>query len=113
MGIGGATLNVPFMTLNGLSIHRAVASSSALGPVIALPAALGYIWIGWGQGALPPFTLGYIHLAAAALILPFSVLAAPFGARAAHALPVKTLRRAFALFLLLVAVKMVWEAFHA
>ena len=113
MGIGGATLNVPYMTLNGLGIHRAVASSAALGPVIAIPATLGYVWIGLREPGLPPYTLGYIHLLAVALIIPFSVLAAPLGARCAHALPITSLRRIFAAFLLLVAAKMAWEAFHA
>lgn len=112
MGIGGATLNVPFMTLNGVGIHNAVASASALGPFIALPGTLGFVWIGWGQAGLPPFSLGYINLLAFALIAPLSFLAAPYGAAAAHKVSVKTLRRIFSLFLIVVALKMMGEAFY-
>jgi uncharacterized membrane protein YfcA len=112
MGIGGATLNVPFMTLNGIGIHNAVATASALGPFIALPGTLGFIIIGWGQEGLPPFSLGYINLLAAVLIAPLSVIAAPYGAAAAHKVSVITLRRIFSLFIVIVALKMMWEAFH-
>ncbi len=112
MGIGGATLNVPFMTLNGVSIHQAVATASALGPLIALPGAIGFIVIGAGQAGLPPMTLGYINFLAVMLIAPASVLAAPYGARAAHAVSVVMLRRIFSAFVVIVALKMIWDAYH-
>lgn len=112
MGIGGATLNVPFMTLNGIGIHNAVATASALGPFIAIPGTIGFIIIGWDQAGLPPFSLGYINLLAALLIAPLGVLAAPYGAAAAHKVSVKALRRIFSLFLIVVAAKMLWEALH-
>lgn len=110
MGIGGATLNVPFMTLQGVSIHAAVASSSAMGPLIALPGTIGFILIGWGADNLPPFSFGYINLLALCVIAPISVLAAPWGAKTAHAVSVKTLRRIFSVFIVIVAVKMIWSA---
>ena len=112
MGIGGATLNVPFMTLNGVGIHNAVATASALGPFIALPGTIGFAVIGWGQVGLPPLSLGYINLLAFALIAPLGFFAAPYGAAAAHKVSVKTLRRIFSVFLVIVALKMMWEAFH-
>lgn len=110
MGIGGATLNVPFMTLHGVSIHNAVASASAMGPLIALPGAIGFILIGLGADNLPPFSLGYINLLALAVIAPISVLTAPWGAKTAHAVSVKTLRRIFSVFIVIVAMKMIWNA---
>lgn len=112
MGIGGATLNVPFMTLNGVGIHNAVASASALGPFIALPGTLGFALIGWGQAGLPPFSFGYINLLAFALIAPLAFIAAPYGAAAAHKVSVTTLRRIFSAFLIIVALKMMGEAIY-
>lgn len=112
MGIGGATLNVPFMTLNGVGIHNAVATASALGPFIAIPGTIGFVLIGWDHAGLPPFSLGYINLLAALLIAPLGVLAAPYGAAAAHKVSVKALRRIFSLFIIIVAAKMMWEALH-
>lgn len=112
MGIGGATLNVPFMTLNGIGIHNAVATASALGPFIAIPGTIGFMVIGWNHAGLPPFSLGYINILAALLIAPLGVLAAPYGAAAAHKVSVKVLRRIFSLFIIIVAAKMMWEAWH-
>jgi len=112
MGIGGATLNVPFMSFHGIKIHQAVATAAAIGPLIAVPGALGFMWIGIGVDDLPPYTLGYIYLPALAVIAPISVLMAPYGARAAHLLPVKTLKNVFAVFIILVAAHMLYEALH-
>lgn len=112
MGIGGATLNVPFMTLNGVPIRNAVASSAALGPFIALPGAAGFILIGLNEAGLPPFSAGYVSLPAFTVIAPLAVLAAPVGAKAAHAVSVIALRRIFAVFIVCVALKLIWDAAH-
>ena len=112
MGIGGATLNVPFMTLHGVPIHRAVGSSAAMGPLIAIPGTIGFAVIGWHISGLPPLSFGYINLAAFLVVAPASVLAAPFGVMLAHKLNVGHLRMVFSVFLMLVALKMVWGAFH-
>jgi uncharacterized protein len=112
MGIGGATLNVPFMSFHGIKIHQAVATAAALGPLIAIPGTLGFIVIGFGVDDLPPYTLGYLFLPALAVIAPISVLIVPYGARAAHSLPVKTLKNGFAAFIILVAAHMLYEALH-
>jgi uncharacterized membrane protein YfcA len=106
MGIGGGTLSVPTMTLCGYPIHRAVGTASAIGFLIGLPGTLGMIVGGWGKAGLPPFSLGYVNLLGLILILPASMLLAPWGARAAHALPVRGLKIAFAVFLAVTALKM-------
>ncbi len=105
MSIGGATFVVPFLTLYGRSILRAVATASGVGPMIAIPGALGYMWAGWGAENLPPFSLGYVSLISAAIIIPASVFAAPFGVRVAHNIPRRRLELAFAAFLACVAVR--------
>lgn len=112
MGIGGATLNVPFMTMNGIPIHNAVATSAALGPFIALPGTIGFAVIGWDVAGLPPLSLGYINFPALIMIAPLSVIAAPWGAKAAHAVSVVMLRRIFSIFIVIVAIKMIWGAWH-
>jgi len=40
-----------------------------------------------------------------------SVLTAPYGAKLAHKLPVPTLKRFFAVFLLAMATRMLWSMF--
>lgn len=109
MGIGGGNLNNLFMTSFGQSIHQAVATSAGLGILISIPATLGYIYAGWGNPALPPASLGYINLLAAALVVPFSMIAAPWGAKAAHALAPRRLEIAFGLFLLVVVARMLLD----
>ncbi|MDP1627613.1 sulfite exporter TauE/SafE family protein [Parvibaculum sp.] len=111
MGIGGGTFAVSFMTLYGKNPREAVATSSGLGVLIAVPAVIGFIWAGWNDPLLPPFSLGYVNLIGMALIAPLSVLAAPWGAALAHAISPKALIRAFALFLALTSLQMFYRLF--
>lgn len=106
MGIGGGAYSAMFLTLYGVSIHRAVATSSGVGVLISLPGMIGYMIAGWPQQALmPPLSVGYVSFLAVALFAPTSVLAAPYGAKLAHSWPRRRLEIAFAVFLLIVAVR--------
>ncbi len=111
MGIGSGTLGVPLMTAFSVPVHRAVGTAAALGLVIGVPAALAMIVAGLGVEGRPPASLGYVNLAAVALILPLSVLCAPLGARIAHALEPVWIKRAFAAFLFITSLRMLWSAF--
>ncbi|HEY8190219.1 MAG TPA: sulfite exporter TauE/SafE family protein [Micavibrio sp.] len=110
IGIGGATISVPYMTFCRVSIHQAVGTASALGLAISIPATIGFIMIGHGHDHLPPFSLGYINLLAVALVVPGSVMAAPWGVHVAHKVSVGTLRRIFAVFVMIAALKMLYGA---
>lgn len=110
LGIGGGTMSVPTLAACGYKMTLAVGTGSALGLFIALPGALGFIVTGWGHAGLPPFSLGYVNLVAMAIIAPLSVVFAPLGARLAHKLPELWLRRGFAVFLMLMSVKMALKA---
>ncbi len=100
MGIGGGTLSVPLLTYSGRSVHQAVATSAGLGFFIAVPATLGFIIGGWHVSPLPPFTLGYVHVLAFAVMIPTTMIGAPLGVKLAHFLAPKTLRYIFGFFLL-------------
>lgn len=106
MGIGGGTLGVPIFSAFGVPIKRAVGTGAAVGLVIGIPGCIGFVASGWGNPALPPLSLGYVSLVGLCLIVPATVLTAPYGVRTAHSLNPVMLRRAFALFLLLTSVKM-------
>ena len=103
---GGGFLSIPFMVWSNVAVHQAVGTSSALGFPIAVAGVIGYIVSGWNAPGLPPYALGYVYLPAFAGVVAVSYLAAPFGARVAHRLPVKQLKRAFGGFLALLATKM-------
>jgi uncharacterized protein len=100
---------VPFMTWCNISIHNAVATSAALGFPIAVANVLGYVVSGQSVQGLPDGSFGYIWLPALAVIAVCSVLTAPLGAKAAHNLPVKKLKRVFASILYLLAAYMLWK----
>lgn len=108
MGIGGGTLGVPILTACSVPVHRAVGTAAAFGLIIAVPAVVALIIAGLGVEGRPPLSLGYVNLAAAALILPISTTLAPRGAQLAHALDAKWVKRAFAVFLAITSVRMLW-----
>ena len=99
VGAGGAFISVPFMTWCNVRIHNAVGTSAALGFPIAAAGTLGYVISGWDVGGLPSGAVGYIHVPALLSVAAASVLTAPFGARLAHALDIKRLKRVFAILL--------------
>lgn len=109
VGIGGGSLSVPFMTYCNMDIHKAVGTSAAIGFPIALAGTLGYIVGGWGRPGLPPDTLGFVHLWALFGIAAASCVTAPLGVRLSHSLPTKKLKRFFAIFLMCVGLKMLWD----
>lgn len=106
IGIGGATLSVPYMSMHGIKMHRAVGTASALGLVISIPATIGFMIIGWNLDNLPPFSLGYVNALAWICIIPVSVMIAPLGAKAAHKISVRRLKITFAIFMIVVALNM-------
>ena len=106
VGIGGGTLSVPFMLWHNLPLHRAIATSSAIGLPIAVAGATGYVLGGWRTAHLPEYSLGFVYLPALAGIVLGSVLTAPLGARTTHRLPVRPLKRIFALLLYVLAIRM-------
>jgi uncharacterized membrane protein YfcA len=109
VGAGGGFVSVPFMTWCNVAMHSAVATSAALGFPIALANTLGYVLGGWQLQPALPGALGYLYLPALAVIASASVLMAPLGARAAHAMNVQQLKRAFALLLYLLAAYMLYK----
>lgn len=107
MGIGGATFTVPLLTLYGMPMLNAVATATGIGPIIAVPGIVGYMWAGWGAEGLPPLSLGYINIAAL-IVIPIAVLMAPVGVRMAHGISRRRLELAFAAFVACVVGRFLW-----
>jgi len=115
MGIGGGLFSNLLMTFYGRPIHQAVATSSALAVLISIPGALGYVYAGWPAAerypdiaALQlPFAIGYVSLIGAVLVMPTSLLTAPLGVKAAHAMSKRTLEMAFGCYLFIVGSRFV------
>ena len=111
MGTGGGALSVPTLAAFGLSMHTAIGTGAAIGVPIALAGTLGFMMSGWGATGLPPFSVGYINLPSLILIGGLATVTARLGARLAHDLQAKTLKKVFAVFLVVVGVSMLWAAF--
>jgi uncharacterized membrane protein YfcA len=109
VGAGGAFISVPFMTMHNVAIHSAIATSAALGFPIALSSVVGYVIGGWSIEPVLPGMLGYLFVPALVVVVVASVITAPLGARAAHAMDVKQLRRSFAVLLYLLASYMLYK----
>ncbi len=103
MSIGGAAFVTAFMTLYGRKIHQAVATSSGIGPMIAIPGTLGFMWAGWGAPDLPPGSVGFVNFLGAAVVVPLSVLMAPLGVYVSHSIPRRTLEYCVATLLATIA----------
>ncbi len=109
VGIGGGTLSVPFLVWHNVDMRRAVGTSAAIGFPIALAGCLGFITNGWNAPGLPEYALGFIYLPALAGIVIISMFTAPIGAGIAHKLPIPRLKKFFACFLYVIAVKMLMD----
>jgi len=115
MGVGGGLFANLLMTFYGRPIHQAVATSSALAVLISIPGAIGYVYAGWPAAArFPdvvalqmPFAIGYVSLIGAVLVMPTSLLTAPLGVRAAHAMSKRQLEMAFGCYLFIVGSRFV------
>jgi len=106
VGIGGGTLTVPYLQWNNISMHEAIATSSAISLPIALAGSLGYLIAGLNAPNLPDYATGYIYWPAFFGIVLASYFTAPIGAKWAHQLPIKTLKRFFGILLIILALKM-------
>jgi uncharacterized membrane protein YfcA len=107
IGIGGGVMNNTFMTLYGRPLHQAISTSSGVGVLISIPGTIGYmlsgIFAAAGNSGLPIFSIGYVNWMSVVLIIPATLLTAPLGAYAAHALTRRHLETMFGIFLFLVA----------
>jgi uncharacterized membrane protein YfcA len=107
MGMAGGAILVPVLTFFGMPLRHCIGIATVCGVMVALFGSLGYVISGFDNMLLPPWSLGYIYLPALLGIVLTSSLFAPIGVKYASKLPVQTLKKSFAIFLMLVAIKMV------
>jgi len=98
------------MTLCGRPIHQAVATASGFGVAIGTAATLGFVAFGWDAAGRPPLSLGYVNAPGAVVMAILTTAVAPWGAKLAHSLDKRVLRKAFAVYLLATALSVVVKA---
>ena len=100
---------MPFLIWHNVEIHRAIGTSAAIGFPIAVAGFLGYLAAGWNATGLPAGSLGYVYFPALCSLVVCSMLTAPLGVRISHSLDVPRLKRCFAVLLIVVGCKMLWD----
>jgi uncharacterized membrane protein YfcA len=106
VSIGGGSLTVPYLISHNVDIKKAIGTSAAIGLPISIAGTLGYVIHGWQSYSIGSYTLGYVYFPAVLLISAASVVMAPYGAKLAHKLNVATLKKVFAILLIILSIKM-------
>tara|TARA_B100001173_G_scaffold46217_1_gene36956 strand:+ start:239 stop:1024 length:786 start_codon:yes stop_codon:yes gene_type:complete len=109
MGIGGAVMNVPILKFFGYSINKAIGSAAAIGFLIALFGASGFLISGSYLKTNLPLSFGFLNIPAFLIFIPITTLMARLGARTVHKIDKNKISKLFGIFLLIVAVKFFYE----
>ncbi|XQW85738.1 sulfite exporter TauE/SafE family protein [Thalassotalea piscium] len=109
MGISGGAILVPVLTYFSMSIRHAIGTATICGFVVATFGVIGFMITGFNQDNLPQWSIGYVYLPALLGVVATSSLFARLGVKWAATLPVKTLKKMFAAFLIIVAIKMIFK----
>ena len=109
MGVGGGAFFITYLIAYNVPLLSAVGTSASLGLMISLPGAIGYIFSGWHLQNLPPLSFGYLNFFGFICVIPTTMIMAPQGAKLAHYLDKEKLKRIFAIFLLIMSIRMLYK----
>ena len=112
MGIGGAIMNVPILKFFGYSINKAIGSAAAIGFLIALFGALGFLISGSYLKTDLPLSIGFLNIPAFLIFIPITTLMARIGAKTVHKIDKNRISKFFGIFLLIIATKFLYEYFN-
>ena len=102
MGIGGAVINVPILKYFGYPINRAIGSAAAIGFIIAIFGAIGFLASGSFLNANLPLSIGFINIPAFLIFVPITTVMAKFGANTVHQIDKNKVTKLFGIFLFVV-----------
>ena len=111
MGIGGAIMNVPILKYFGYSINKAIGSAAAIGFLIALFGAVGFLISGNYLNSNLPLSIGFIYIPAFLIFIPITTFMARIGAKTVHSIDKNKISKFFGIFLLIVSIKFLYEYF--
>ena len=109
MGIAGAIMNVPILKYFGYSINKAIGSSAAIGFLIALFGAVGFLISGNYLKTELPMSVGFINIPAFLIFIPLTTLMARLGAKTVHRIDKKKVSKFFGIFLLIISIRFFYE----
>ena len=111
MGIGGAVMNVPILKFFGYPINKAIGSAAAIGFIIALFGAGGFLISGSYLDADLPLSIGFLNIPAFLVFFPITAFMARLGAKASHIVDKTRMTKYFGLFLIVVGTRFLFEYF--
>ena len=111
MGVGGAFMNVPILKFFGYSINRAIGSAAAIGFIIAVFGAAGFLISGSYLKVNIPLSIGFLNIPAFLIFVPITTFMARVGARTVHKINKNKISKYFGIFLLTVALNFLIEYF--
>ena len=109
MGIGGAVMNVPILKFFGYSINKAIGSAAAIGFLISVFGALGFLISGTFLNVNLPLSFGFINIPAFLIFIPITTIMARIGAKTVHKIDKRKISKLFGLFLLIVSINFLLE----
>ena len=112
MGIGGAVMNVPFLRYFGYPINKAIGSAAAIGFIIALFGAVGFLISGSYLNVNLPLSIGFLNIPAFLIFFPITTFMARIGAKASHRINKKKMTKYFGLFLVVIGTRFLFEYFR-
>tara|TARA_B100000674_G_scaffold482971_1_gene486150 strand:- start:174 stop:1004 length:831 start_codon:yes stop_codon:yes gene_type:complete len=111
MGIGGAVMNVPILKFFGYPINKAIGSAAAIGFIIALFGAGGFLISGSYLNANLPLSIGFLNIPAFLVFFPITAFMARIGAKVSHRVDKMRMTKYFGLFLIVIGTRFLYEYF--
>jgi uncharacterized membrane protein YfcA len=111
MGIGGAVMNVPILKFFGYSIKNAIGSAAAIGFLIALFGAIGFLISGSYLDTKLPLSIGFLNIPTFLIFIPITTFMASIGARTVHKINKQRISKYFGIFLIIIGSRSLFEYF--
>tara|TARA_B100001123_G_scaffold253368_1_gene282716 strand:+ start:127 stop:912 length:786 start_codon:yes stop_codon:yes gene_type:complete len=109
MGIGGAVMNVPVLRYFGYPIKKAIGSAAAIGLIIAIVGAIGFLISGSFLDANLPLSIGFINIPAFLIFIPITTFMARVGANTIHKVDKTKVQAFFGIFLFIVGTVFIYR----
>ena len=111
MGIGGGVFNTPIFKMFGYPINIAIGSSAAIGFLIALIGAIGFVISGSYFNINVPLSLGFVNIPTFLIFVPITTFMAKIGAESVHKFDKRLIGKFFGIYLFIVACTLFYEYF--
>ena len=104
IGITGAMINVPILRYFGYPIGKCIGTSAAIGFLISLFGATGFLISGFFLEIDLPFSIGFINIPAFILFVPITTYMARVGANTVNKMNKLKIQRMFGIFLYVIGI---------